>query len=645
MKVIQKKIVTTLLILSGFLTLQAQSTEGTEFWLTFGRNNVAITPEYLQIRVVGGSQKTSVSIYFTKLNTYEYFVIEPYEAYDFVLNSNQMSAVYNTVMGKTNHSIHLTTSKPVSVYAFNFFPNTTYDVTNVLPAVVLGIEYYQISYPLSNSSFLDAYAVVATQDNTMFYHSGTPVTTLDKGDVYYRTSNNDMTGSYVYSTKPVAFFAVNQSTTIPNTTPGTSPLFQQLSPINTWDKTFYVPVSITEKNIVRIVASKDGTNITQTGGTIRTGVPGAQTSLTGLQAGEFVELDIHINDNGCFIETNNPVGVCSYFTNYGYSVPNSSPAQCWIPGTVQKKNSVMLAPFVPFTPPVPIPQTHYALIASPTDTKDNTKVSIGGGTPTNLSGGIWRDKGVVNWSFYNMPLVNQTESYSFTNPKGFIIMGYGIRTTGAGTYYYLAGSAMRDLEVAFYANDIHYQDLKDNYFCDGFVNFRAEIEGGHQTAPDRIRWFVDGTEEPGTLNQETWSKTFNPGTYALRMWVRYENDDTISKYGTLIIKNCSMETEFYANNVRDSLLKDTTFCNKSVNFRAEIEEVFSNWVSIKWYVDYGSGYEEEVSAINQKNWGKDFENGTFPIKMVVEFENDETATRIGTLKVQALWIKMRNVRY
>jgi hypothetical protein len=106
-----------------------------------------------------------------------------------------------------------------------------------------------------------------------------------------------------------------------------------------------------------------------------------------------------------------------------------------------------------------------------------------------------------------------------------------------------------------------------------------------------------------------------------------------------------METEFYANGVLHSSLQDTTFCNKSINFRAEIEEVFSNWVSIKWYVDYGSGEVEEVSATNQLTWSKNFENGTFPIKMVVLFANGETVTRTGTLKVQALWIKIKNVKY
>jgi hypothetical protein len=54
-------------------------------------------------------------------------------------------------------------------------------------------------------------------------------------------------------------------------------LYQQLAPVNTWDKTFFVPVAEIEKDIVRIVASKSGTNINQRGGTIRTGVLGANS--------------------------------------------------------------------------------------------------------------------------------------------------------------------------------------------------------------------------------------------------------------------------------------------------------------------------------------------------------------------------------
>ena len=72
----------------------------------------------------------------------------------------------------------------------------------------------------------------------------------------------------------VAFFTANQHVSIPHSTNPTltSRLFQQLAPINTWDKTFFVPVTIHQSNRVRIMASQNNTNIIQIGGTLLTDI-------------------------------------------------------------------------------------------------------------------------------------------------------------------------------------------------------------------------------------------------------------------------------------------------------------------------------------------------------------------------------------
>jgi len=626
---------------------RAQNTEGTEFWLTFGKNHTNFAAGVLQIRIAGGSQQTTGTIYFTNINTTINFDIVPYGIFNHYLNPTQASAVYNTVMGISNFSVHIIASNPVTVYAYN--ATGTYavpsDATNVLPVETLGTEYYQISHQKCVNNWVegDAYAVVATQNNTQIFHNGVPVSVLNAGQVYYRISGTDMTGNRITSNNPIAFFAVCQSAAIPfGTTSGDSHLFQQLAPVNTWGRTFFVPVSLTEKNIVRIVAAYNGTIITQTGGTIRTGVPGAQTSLTNLQAGQFVELDIHINDIGCHIQANRPVGVCSYFTTNSYSIPGSVPAQCWIPVIEQKIVSVKLAPFITNPPQL---MNHYALITTSTDNKDNTKVSIGGGTPSNLSGGIWKDNIPSGMSFYNIPLTNETQPYVFTNSKGLIIYGYGYNYSGLGSYYYLAGSAMRDLDAYFTANDIHYQDLKDNPICESEITFRAEIEGLHPTSTERIKWYVNGEHQPAGFNQETWSRSFSAGEYEIRMWVRYENNDTVNKIGTL--KICNLDAAFFANEVHNEVLPDTTFCNKTVHFRAETGALSSEPGHIRWYIDYndGNGYVEEPAGFDQTQWSKDFANGTYPVKMWVLFENGEDATVTSMLKIQTLWIKIRNVRY
>jgi len=108
-----------------------------------------------------------------------------------------------------------------------------------------------------------------------------------------------------------------------------------------------------------------------------------------------------------------------------------------------------------------------------------------------------------------------------------------------------------------------------------------------------------------------------------------------------------LSAAFFANDVYHTELKDTTFCNKTVHFRAETGALSTEPEHIRWYIDYnnGNGYVEELSALDLTQWSKDFANGTYPVKMWVRFENGDDATITSTLKIQALWIKIKNVRY
>jgi len=644
MKAIKYFLIFTALFIQNVFSLQAQNTEGKEFWVTFGSivgfpMNPSIANNFdFQIRVVGGSQQTQINIYFTALDTTVTSTIEPYEVYTYILSNTEKFAVYNETTGITNYSIRITATNLVSAYAFRRFIQYS-EVTNLLPVTALGTEYYQISYKNSNHS--DAYTVVATQNNTHLYHNGLLEAILQEGSVYYKTTGVDMTGAHITSNNPVALFAQHKGTLIPGGY--VDIIFQQLAPVNTWGKTFFVPFAACEDERIRIVALKNNTNITQTGGTIKTDSPGAQNSLTGLNASDFVELEMQLNSNGCHITANYPIGVCSYMRSYG-NCPLTSTAQTWIPALEQTVSKVKMAPFIPAVTVQPSPLAkHHAVVVTSTDKRDSTKVSIGGALPTNLNGGNWFPNSASGKSFYNMPLTNPASSYIFSNPNGVVVYGYGTHSglplEGYASYYYLAGSAMRDLDAYFTANDIHYQDLKDNQFCEDTVHFHAIIEGLHPSHPDRITWWIDGVEYLPAKTLNSWSKHFSAGTYEIRMDVIYDNNETASKTGTLILKSCNQSAAFFANNILHSELKDTTFCNRNVNFRAEIEGLHPTAPdSIMWYIN-------DVFETSQATWNKTFENGTYEIKLVVHYDNDTYATLTGTLKVQALWIKIRNVRY
>jgi len=430
--------------------------------------------------------------------------------------------------------VHITSSTPVAVYALNQYPATT-DATNILPASVLGNNYYLFSYMPVKVPFdedkdeervdrFDAYGVIATQNTTRVYRNGLLSAALNRGEVYYYTSDTDMTGAYITSDRPTAIFCLNQNTYIPEGYEAADHLFQQLAPVNTWGKNFFAPVSWRGRDIVRIMASQNGTNITQTGGSIRN-VQGGQTTLTNLNAGQWVELEISLFNSGCYISADKPVGVCTYLTSTRYNTPagQSNPSIAWLPPLEQKARSALIAPFIPVG--ITRLNAHYALVITPTATRNSTTVKTGNGAEQALSGGTWYNNNSAGMSFYSMPLTDETSTYLFTNSEGgLIVMAYG--TGRAESYYYPAASAMRSLDAGFYVNDIHYQDLEYETICSQPTHFRAEISGSISTDAGYLRWYINDVEETGATDRLSWSKTLTPGAYRLRMTVRLANNRT-----------------------------------------------------------------------------------------------------------------------
>lgn len=519
-------------ILLGTFSLRAQNTEGTEFWVAFGQNYLHLNNAgnhmdslTLQIRLVSKELPISGSLHFTALDDSIPFNIPARAVYTYNLNNEEKEAVYNKYSGIFNSSVRILCDHPVTAYALNQV-RVSADATNLLPVPVWGTEHYQISYipgPEANYINYDAYAIIAIEDGTRIYEnsSSIPWRELNAGEVFYRTSEYDMTGTRITSNKPIAFFALNQGVMIPAIYGGSRDCFmQQLAPVNTWGKKFFIPVAdlttdtyYDTKNRVRIVASQNNTTIRQTGGTLIYD-SGGEMGYT-INAGQFIEMEITLNKNGCFIEADKPVGVCAYLTsgadNNGIF---SDPAMAWLPSIEQSVPEGMIAPFIPTG--VTAITAHSALITTPTATKNDTRVSIGGGAPTALSG-RWMDNADAGMSFYNMPLTNPTASYFFTNQNGLFVMGYG--TGNAESYYYLGFSGMRNLEATFYANNISYQDLPSHLFCTNEIAFRAQIEGMSPN-PESLKWYINGIEEVAAQDQLTWNKNFLAGKYEIKMTAR-----------------------------------------------------------------------------------------------------------------------------
>jgi gliding motility-associated-like protein len=537
-----KQILLVIVFMASVSAFAQKDMRGTDFWLTFGAN--WRTSQWdgvleLQIRIVSRDMPTSGTIYFTPLGTSIPFSVQPREVFTYKLTDTERDAVYNTSQGISNSSIRITCDYPITAYALNQYVMSA-DATNLLPVTALGTDYYQISYIPGSPGERDAYAVIATENNTKLYHIDrtTPIATLDAGQVYYKVSNTDMTGNHIFADKPIALFALNQGVYIPHLgTDSRDCLMQQLAPINTWGRNFFVPVSdLTTpwyndtRDRVRVVASQNNTTITQSGGTLITN-SGGQSSYT-IDAGQFIELEITLNNNGCYIRANKPVGVCAYLTSRNYNNGDfSDPSQAWLPSVEQMATDAVIAPFIPTG--YSQLNAHYALIITPTATKDSTTVKIGNGTEQSLSGGVWHDHS-SGYSFYDMPLSNDTSAYLFSNADGgLIVMGYG--TGRAESYYYLLASAMRNLEAWFDVNKVYYQSFDGSIICDENIKVEATVKYPMDTAHGHLRWQINGVEQTAFTDSLRWTMQLPQGKHTIVMIVKDQYGETDSMSTSFVV--------------------------------------------------------------------------------------------------------------
>ena len=189
-----------------------KSTEGTDFWFGFMENRWYTNNNYVEITVTAREATTfSVSVGPDAVFIGDYSVTDngsrqvriPWEP-------DQIEAKGSEVV--QDRGIHLTSEKPVNVYALNYDRNSA-DVAVIYPVESLGTEYYAMCYTPHVNLFNDGTAegrnseflIVATQDTTVVSITPSVVTdqnrpagetftdTLHAGQVYQVQSANQAT--------------------------------------------------------------------------------------------------------------------------------------------------------------------------------------------------------------------------------------------------------------------------------------------------------------------------------------------------------------------------------------------------------------------------------------------------------------------
>ncbi|MBK9394634.1 MAG: IgGFc-binding protein [Uliginosibacterium sp.] len=261
------------------------SSEGTEFWLAFTPNIATANEESLSL-VISSKEGASVTVTANpgKKSTDGVFT------QSLTLAPNELKVVYfpKTLALDWNHghlvdknSVHVVASAPITVYGRNVFSAST-DGYLGLPKQTLGQEYYLITYKQLGN--WPPYAkVVATEDDTEV--TFTPVNggrtadgvAINKGDsrtltlqqgetaLFYANGEkeSDISGSRIFSRKPVAVIAGQDCANIPVAVYYCDHLDEMMPPVTALGYSFIVVP--TKRGIVgdyvRVVAIADGTAV------------------------------------------------------------------------------------------------------------------------------------------------------------------------------------------------------------------------------------------------------------------------------------------------------------------------------------------------------------------------------------------------
>lgn len=285
-------------------------TKGKDFWIAFPPNFHSNSNSDNITIYITSEVPTTGTIAFSGKPNHTFSITDPKVVYTYQVAYADYELLEGGESEKaTKRSFHITTGNEVTVYGLSKATQTS-DAFLALPTDVLGNEYYVMAYNSDNSNVSSSdtpsqFAVTATEDaTTVSITLPTRVTNsrlgggkirqvvLNKGESYLLqanpNSNDDLTGTRITSTKPVAVFGSQKRAAIPytNSSAARDYLIEEMPTVTKWGYDAYLvpfpgPAGGTGNNnsdLYRILASKNGTVITMNG-----------TRIATLNAGEFYQ--------------------------------------------------------------------------------------------------------------------------------------------------------------------------------------------------------------------------------------------------------------------------------------------------------------------------------------------------------------------
>lgn len=312
---------------------------GKEFWATFmenegGEGGQGISD--MRLYLSGDSATTVTITYLSSDQTITVDLLVPHKTVEVNLNDFFGPTIELAArnIGVSKKSLHIVSEHDITLYGVSMRLYSS-DAFLGLPDDALTRRYVVLSYPNGyNGGFgqfpeydqPSQFAVIATEDGTTVSITPTAhlngsaslnqfTVGLNRGEVFFAQASlngkEDVSGTQVRSTKPIAVFGGNRRTSIPTSVGNyRDNLVEQMPPLDAWGTSailtphYEVTPRVTYSAVARIVAALDNTLWSIDG------APQGQ-----LQAGQVVEFPM--SNNPMVITASNPIMVAQYEHSVG----------------------------------------------------------------------------------------------------------------------------------------------------------------------------------------------------------------------------------------------------------------------------------------------------------------------------------------
>ncbi|HEY3876439.1 MAG TPA: IgGFc-binding protein, partial [Candidatus Kapabacteria bacterium] len=407
-----------------------QDSRGKDFWLAFPQNAINEGGKSLNLKLfITSDRATDGTVSIPGLGESIPFHVNPSEIVPISLDSIAQLLVSEQVQ---KLGVHVQASNDVAVFGLSHRAAST-DSYLGYPVKVLGTTYRAVGYhELRNGgeSFTSQIAMVGTEDHTVVtvtltadtrggHHKGeTFAVSLNQGETYMIQGSpisghpNDLTGSLITSTKPIAFFIGHTCAQVPQDVTFCNQLIEMEPPIPSWGRQFYVGrFEDKAQYAMRVIPSEDNTEVF------------VDNKLVGkLSAGGYYENNHMVNNS--FVTSSKPVLVTEYAQGSDAdSIKVGDPCMMLITPTEQFLN------YYRFATPINGDWHHYINLVVPLDAEGSLRVD-GRSVPVRY----FQKIGISRYGIAQYEVGFGSHSVSCDQPFGLYSYGFGVQEDNFDAY-------------------------------------------------------------------------------------------------------------------------------------------------------------------------------------------------------------------